>query len=127
MSEPTQPLPADQTAIILDSVADGVFTVDRDWRITTFNRAAEQITGIPRDEAVGRPCCAESGASRCTMSAANPPSRSRCSRTRGSTTWQSDQIPAATAARASITELEPVEMDAPTPEKFTLDDRGDRG
>ena len=43
--------------IIMDSVADGVFTVDREWRITSFNRAAEQITGVPRDEAIGRRCC----------------------------------------------------------------------
>lgn len=42
--------------IILDSIADGVFTVDRDWRITSFNRAAEEITGVPREEALGRPC-----------------------------------------------------------------------
>jgi PAS domain S-box-containing protein len=42
--------------IILDSIADGVFTVDKDWRITSFNRAAEQITGIARKEAIGRPC-----------------------------------------------------------------------
>ncbi len=46
----------DETSIILDSVADGVFTVDRDFLITTFNRAAEEITGVPRDEALGRPC-----------------------------------------------------------------------
>ncbi len=45
-----------QTRIILDSIADGVFTVDADWRITSFNRAAEDITGIPRREAIGRPC-----------------------------------------------------------------------
>ena len=45
------------TATILDSVADGVFTVDEDWRITSFNRAAEQITGVSHDEAIGRPCC----------------------------------------------------------------------
>lgn len=31
-----------ETDIILDSIADGVFTVDRDWRITSFNRAAEK-------------------------------------------------------------------------------------
>lgn len=42
--------------IILDSIADGVFTVDRDWRITTFNRAAEQITGVSRGDAIGQPC-----------------------------------------------------------------------
>jgi PAS domain S-box-containing protein len=46
----------DQTQIILDSIADGVFTVDAGWRITSFNRAAEKITGIARSEAVGRQC-----------------------------------------------------------------------
>ena len=45
------------TETILDSIADGVFTVDEDWRITSFNRAAEQTTSVSRDEAVGRPCC----------------------------------------------------------------------
>ncbi len=42
--------------IILDSITEGVFTVDREWRITSFNRAAEEITGIPRDSAIGQPC-----------------------------------------------------------------------
>lgn len=42
--------------IILDSIDDGVFTVDLNWRITSFNKAAERITGIPKEEAVGRPC-----------------------------------------------------------------------
>jgi len=42
--------------VILDSIADGVFTVDREWNITSFNRAAERITGMPRDEAIGRKC-----------------------------------------------------------------------
>jgi len=46
-----------QTEIILNSIADGVFTIDLDWRITFFNRAAEEITGISAREAVGRPCC----------------------------------------------------------------------
>jgi len=41
---------------ILDSIADGVFTVDRHWRITSFNRAAEEITGYTREEAVGQRC-----------------------------------------------------------------------
>jgi PAS domain S-box-containing protein len=42
---------------ILDSVNDGVFTVDREWRITSFNKAAQIITGVPHDEAIGRQCC----------------------------------------------------------------------
>jgi PAS domain S-box-containing protein len=43
--------------IILDSIADGVFTVDRDWKITMFNKAAEKMTGISREEAIGQRCC----------------------------------------------------------------------
>ncbi len=42
--------------IILDSVADGVFTIDNDNTITSFNTAAERITGVSRHEAVGRKC-----------------------------------------------------------------------
>ncbi len=41
---------------ILDSLSEGVFSVDDGWRITSFNLAAEQITGVPRAEAVSRPC-----------------------------------------------------------------------
>ncbi len=50
---------------LLDSVPDGVFTVDAEWRITSFNRAAEQITGVPREEALGRRCCEVFRASIC--------------------------------------------------------------
>jgi len=42
--------------IILDSISDGVFTVDLDWNIMSFNRGAEIITGVPRKDAIGRPC-----------------------------------------------------------------------
>ncbi len=42
---------------ILDSVADGVFTVDTEWRITSFNAAAERITGVRREDALMRQCC----------------------------------------------------------------------
>jgi PAS domain S-box-containing protein len=45
------------TEAILESISEGVFTVDRHWRITFFNRAAEAITGIPREDAYGRYCC----------------------------------------------------------------------
>ena len=47
----------DATDTILDSIADGVFTVDPDWKITSFNKAAEEITGIPAEEAIGQRCC----------------------------------------------------------------------
>jgi len=41
---------------ILDSIADGVFTVDKDWRITSWNRAAEHITGFSKEEAIDHNC-----------------------------------------------------------------------
>lgn len=44
------------TDAILESISDGVFTVDLNWRVTSFNRAAEEITGISRGEALGRLC-----------------------------------------------------------------------
>jgi len=56
--------------VILDSINDGVFTVDRDWKITSFNRAAERITGVKRHEALGRPCCEVFRASICEASCA---------------------------------------------------------
>lgn len=50
--------PATKTEdVILDSIADGVFTVDEEWRVTSFNRAAEDITGVPAADAVGQKCC----------------------------------------------------------------------
>jgi len=45
------------TEAILESISDGVFTVDLDWHITSFNRAAEEITGISRADAIGSNCC----------------------------------------------------------------------
>lgn len=41
---------------IMDSVADGLFTVDEGMHITHFNKAAEEITGVSALEAIGRPC-----------------------------------------------------------------------
>ena len=48
--------PNEHDRTILESIADGVFTIDLDFRITFFNRAAEEITGISREKAVGYPC-----------------------------------------------------------------------
>ena len=52
LGEMTQP----NSDPILDSINEGVFTVDPEWRITAFNRAAERITGVPKQDAVGRVC-----------------------------------------------------------------------
>jgi PAS domain S-box-containing protein len=50
---------------VLESLTEGVFTVDRDWKITSFNRAAEKITGISRQDAIARNCCDVFRASAC--------------------------------------------------------------
>ncbi len=54
--QPFDPTSAAATTAILESLSDGVFTVDGAWRVTSFNKAAERITGVPRKEALGRPC-----------------------------------------------------------------------
>lgn len=41
---------------IIEQSADGVMILDNRWRITTFNKAMETLTGWPRNEAIGRPC-----------------------------------------------------------------------
>ncbi|MBM4306649.1 MAG: PAS domain S-box protein [Deltaproteobacteria bacterium] len=41
---------------ILDTINDGVVTIDFNMRITSFNRAAERITGYSTKEALGKPC-----------------------------------------------------------------------
>ena len=45
---------ASYTDNILGSVAAGVLTLDRDSRVLTWNKAAEDIIGIPAEAAVGR-------------------------------------------------------------------------
>jgi PAS domain S-box-containing protein len=58
------------TEAILESISDGVFTIDLEWRITSFNRAAEEITGIPRGEAIGRRCSEVFRSSMCEVECA---------------------------------------------------------
>jgi two-component system NtrC family sensor kinase len=42
------------TETIIDSLADGLCTVDRKWKITLFNRQAEIITGYKAEEVLGK-------------------------------------------------------------------------
>ena len=48
--------PCNNHEVILDSIADGVLTVNAQMVITSFNRSAQQITQVPREEAIGRKC-----------------------------------------------------------------------
>lgn len=41
---------------ILNSLAEGVLTVDKNFKINFFNKAAEQITGYTKEEVVGQYC-----------------------------------------------------------------------
>ncbi len=42
--------------LLLESMADGVFTLDRNGRITSWNPSLERMSGYTAEEAVGRPC-----------------------------------------------------------------------
>ncbi len=42
--------------LIFNSISDGVFTVDRNCIIMSFNKSAEKITGFKSSEAVGKHC-----------------------------------------------------------------------
>lgn len=53
------------TESILESISDGVFTVDLDWRITYFNQAAVEITGVSKEQAIGSLCSEVFKASMC--------------------------------------------------------------
>ncbi len=65
---------------VINSISDGVFAVDADWRITCFNAAAQRTTGIPASEALGKRCsevfrsniCAEACALRYTFETGKP-------------------------------------------------------
>ena len=86
------------TETILESISDGVFTVDLNWRITSFNRAAEEITGVPRREAIGRLCSEVFRSSMCETECALRQTR----KTGGSIVGKSGYIIGADGARLPI-------------------------
>jgi PAS domain S-box-containing protein len=43
----------DEAESILESITDGFLALDRDWRISYMNAAAERISGRPREEILG--------------------------------------------------------------------------
>ena len=47
-------LERERSVAILANVADGIVAVDREERIVLWNAAAERITGVPSEEALGR-------------------------------------------------------------------------
>ena len=65
---------------VINSISDGVFAINSEWRLTCFNDAAERATGVLREEAMGRLCseifrsniCDEACALRYTMETGQP-------------------------------------------------------
>jgi PAS domain S-box-containing protein len=52
-------------AAVLGSINEGVLTIDADWRITSFSRRAEAITGISATDAIARFCHEVIGSALC--------------------------------------------------------------
>ena len=47
-------LEKERSVAILANIADGIVAVDRDGRVVLWNSAAEEISGVPQEEAIGR-------------------------------------------------------------------------
>ncbi|NWF90988.1 MAG: sigma 54-interacting transcriptional regulator [Ignavibacteriaceae bacterium] len=45
-----------RTDVILNSIAEGVITVDKEFKITFINEAAEKLTGFKREQVIGQFC-----------------------------------------------------------------------
>jgi PAS domain S-box-containing protein len=65
------PAPADFQSLLLDASVDGLMAFDTEFRYTAWNSAMESISGIPREQVVGRvafevfPFLVETGEDRC--------------------------------------------------------------
>ena len=42
--------------LIFDTISHGIFTINAEGLITSFNQMAEMLTGYGRDEVIGQPC-----------------------------------------------------------------------
>jgi PAS domain S-box-containing protein len=75
---------------ILNNLKEGILAHDMDRKILFFNDAAEQITGIKREEVLGRDCHEAFGApfcgQRCSFCSDSPESHDRCEHTINLTT-----------------------------------------
>jgi two-component system phosphate regulon sensor histidine kinase PhoR len=47
-------LEKERSVAILANIADGIVAVDRDGKVVLWNAAAEEITGVPQEETIGR-------------------------------------------------------------------------
>jgi PAS domain S-box-containing protein len=51
--------------LIFDSISHAIFTIDSEGKITSFNQAAEELTGYGRGEVIGRSCSSIFQSDRC--------------------------------------------------------------
>ena len=52
--QPLRPSPMYES--LLEHLAEGIFTINIRWQITSFNQTAEKVTGFTREEVLGRYC-----------------------------------------------------------------------
>jgi len=53
---PTNVTPGDFYACLMDNIDDAVFFVDHEARVTHWNRSAEELTGHPAEDVIGKSC-----------------------------------------------------------------------
>ncbi|MBN2494660.1 MAG: sigma 54-interacting transcriptional regulator [Deltaproteobacteria bacterium] len=88
-------------AAVLGSIREGVIAVDRDWRITSFSRRAEEITGFEAERVMGRACREVIGSALCREDC---PAR-HCLESGDDEAERSTQIETADGRSLSVTEL----------------------
>jgi PAS domain S-box-containing protein len=49
-----QQVPSQHILTLIDSLTEGVFVIDNEWRYTYLNRLAEELVGRPREELLGK-------------------------------------------------------------------------
>jgi len=46
----------DRSRALVNSIADGIYTIDLNMRITSFSRSLEKMTGYKEEDVLGKPC-----------------------------------------------------------------------
>lgn len=59
---------APESRALVEELPEGVFTITTHWRISSFNRAAEKITGYSREEVIGKYCWEIFQSNKCKLS-----------------------------------------------------------
>ncbi|MBU0994440.1 MAG: sigma 54-interacting transcriptional regulator [Proteobacteria bacterium] len=57
-----------ESEILIEELPEGVFTITTHWRISSFNKTAETITGFKREEVIGKYCWEIFRSNKCKVS-----------------------------------------------------------